>query len=230
MLKVITLSRQLGSDGDTIASRAADALYLDLVDHSRLRRAAVVAGVSELAWAELETVGSGDLLDQLTRALRSVPPTPTAEREMGPIASNRAGPLDGIFAPPLPPAAIALADSVHVVEQIVRHLADIGGVLIVGNGVQMILAHRPDVLHVSVIAPLDQRIATIQQREGISTGEARRKVTANDRSCAEYLRRFYKAHWDDPLLYQLVLNTGQLSSEAAAAAITAAAQATKRVA
>jgi cytidylate kinase len=224
-MTVITLARQLGSGGDEIASRVAEALYLELVDHSRLRRAAVVAGVSEMAWAEMEMVGRGDFVEQITKALRSVPPTPAIERELYPITATRAGPLDGIFAPSLPPASIALADSVRILEQVVRHLADSDNVLIVGNGGQMILAGRPGVLHVSVVAPFEQRATAVQQRESISAAEARRRVRASDRNGAEYLRRFYQVRWDDPMLYHLTLNTGQISQAAAATAIVSAARA-----
>ncbi|HEY64274.1 MAG TPA: cytidylate kinase-like family protein [Caldilineae bacterium] len=224
-MMVITLSRQLGSGGDEIASRVAEVLDLDLVDHARLRRAAVAAGVSELAWEELELIGRGDLVEQLTKALRSVPPTPTSERELFPILTPRAGPLDGIFAPPLPPASIALAESVRILEDVVNRLADTGRVLIIGGGGQAILANRPGVLHVSIIAPFEQRVTTVQRREGISLAEARRKVRASDRNRAEYLRRFYDVHWDDPALYHLTLNTGRLSRAVAAAAIIAAARA-----
>jgi len=223
-MTVITLSRQLGSGGDEIASHVAEVLQLDLIDHSRLRRAAVAAGVSEMAWEEIELVGRGDFMEQLTKALRSVPPASVAEREIYPLATAQTGPLDGIFAPPLPPASIALAESVRILEGVVKRLADIGRVLIVGGGGQIILAGRPGVLHVSIIAPFAQRVATVQGREGISVTLARRKVRASDRNRAEYLRRFYHVRWDDPMLYHLTLNTGQLTRAAAVAAIVAAAQ------
>ncbi len=224
-MTIITLSRQLGSGGDEIASRVAEALHLDLIDHTRLRRAAVTAGVPEMAWEELASVGRGDLVDSLTKALRSVPPTPLSERELTPILTARAGPLDGIFAPPLPPASIALAESVRILEEVIRRLAKGGNVLIIGNGAQAILRDHPGVLHVSIIAPFEQRVATVQQREGLSLARARRKVRLSDRNRAEYLRRFYKVRWDDPTLYHLTLNTGRISRVAAAATIVAAAKA-----
>jgi cytidylate kinase len=223
-MTVITLSRQLGSGGDEIAGHVAEVLQLDLIDHSRLRWAAVAAGVSEMAWEEMELVGRGDFMEQLTKALRSVPPTPVTEREIYPIPTAPVGPLDGIFAPPLPPASIALAESVRILESVMRRLADAGRVLIVGGGGQVILANRPGVLHVSIVAPFAQRVATVQGREGISVTQARRKVRASDRNRAEYLRRFYRVRWDDPMLYHLTLNTGRLTRAEAVAAIVSATQ------
>ncbi len=223
-MTIITLSRQLGSGGDEIANRVAEALQLDLIDRARLRRAAMSAGVPEMAWEELELVGRGDLVDSLTKALRSVPPTPLEEREQMPILAAHTSPLDGIFAPPLPPASIALAESVRILEELVRRLAEAGNVIIIGSGAQVILADHPNALHVSVIAPFEQRVATVQQREGIPLAQARRKVRASDRSRAEYLRRFYRVRWDDPKLYHLTLNTGRLTRVAAAAIIVAAAR------
>ncbi len=223
-MKVITLSQQLGSGGDAIAAQVAADLYLEVIDHGRLRRAAVVAGVSELAWAELEMIGRGDLVDRLTKALRRVPPTAPTEQEPVALSANLSGPLDGLFVPFLPPAAVALAGSVRILEQVVRHLADVGSVLFVDNGAQMILAGRDDVLHVAVIAPFEQRVAAVQARNGSSLTETRRQVRSSDRNQIEYLRRFYQARWDDPLLYHLVVNTGQLTIAQATATIVAAAR------
>ncbi|GAB4563393.1 MAG: hypothetical protein Kow0047_12250 [Anaerolineae bacterium] len=221
---VITLSRQLGSGGDWIATRVAEILNLELIDHTRLRRIAVAAGVSEMAWEEIELVGRGDFVAQITKALRSVPATPLSEREINPFLALPPSPLDGIFVPPLPPASIAMAESVRILEQVIRHLAEVGNALIIGAGSQAILQGHPGVLHVSIIAPFEHRVKVVQEREGLTTAQARRKVRESDNNRAEYLRRYYRVRWNNPMLYHLTLNTGQISLDAAVSAIVAAAR------
>jgi len=43
---------------------------------------------------------------------------------------------------------------------------------------------------------------------------ARLQVEASDRSRRDYLRRDYHVNWDDPELYDLILNSSRLSVDA----------------
>jgi cytidylate kinase len=78
---------------------------------------------------------------------------------------------------------------------------------------------------VQVVAPLDLRIARVVEREGISVAAARRLVRDGDQARSDYLARYHNVRWLDPLLYHLVINTGQTSIEAAVSLIVHAAQA-----
>lgn len=108
------------------------------------------------------------------------------------------------------PTAAALRLYHEKVAAVIEDLAAAGNVLLVGRGGQMVLAGRSGVLHVRVIAPLAQRVATVQARCGISAAAAAARVEASDRVRAALLRRDYGVKWDDPALYDLVLNMAQL--------------------
>ena len=88
--------------------------------------------------------------------------------------------------------------------------------MIVGRGGQAILRNKPDVLHVRVEAPLDNRVQRLAGRANYSLGGAQDAAIKHDRASADYLNRFYHIDWSDPLLYDLVLNTGRLTVDAAA--------------
>jgi cytidylate kinase len=45
---------------------------------------------------------------------------------------------------------------------------------------------------------------------------AQDRIVERDAASADYLKRFYKVAWEDPLLYHLVINTGKVSLEQAA--------------
>ena len=53
---------------------------------------------------------------------------------------------------------------------------------------------------------------------------ARQQAQASDRLRADYLARYHGAHWLDPFLYHLIINTGQTSVETAVAVIVQAAR------
>lgn len=109
-------------------------------------------------------------------------------------------------------------------EQVVLEQAQEGNVVIVGRAGQAILGSRPDVLHVRVIAPLLLRAERQAVQAGVSWDSAMAQVEASDLHRARFLRRFYQVKLDDPLLYHLVINTGNLSVSQAAGLIVFAAR------
>ncbi len=104
---------------------------------------------------------------------------------------------------------------IHAVKAVMLELANQGNAIIVGRGGQVVLAGRPDVLHVRTVAPLELRVARIAERYGISLGAARAQVKASDRQRRIFLKRFYNIDANDPLLYDLVINTARMTAETA---------------
>jgi cytidylate kinase len=101
-------------------------------------------------------------------------------------------------------------------QAVMEELADAGATVIVGRAGQVILQRRPDVLHVKVFAPVEVRVERIAAQQNISLESAHAQVEASDRARSSFLRRFYHARWDDPALYDIVINTARLSPEQAA--------------
>lgn len=140
-------------------------------------------------------------------------------RELINLAARRAGApemalaaideLDLLGLTPSPQAQKAYIDEVN---RIVNELAEQGNVVILGRAGQVILHGRPETLHVRIFAPQPLRIKRIAEKLGVTLDKAAAQVEASDRYRARYLRRFYRARWDDPALYHLVLNTAHLTS------------------
>src|SRR5512146_879462 len=61
---------------------------------------------------------------------------------------------------------------IHAVKYVMQGLADEGNVIIVGRGGQVVLAGRPDVLHVRTVAPVEVRAARLMERHHISLAAA----------------------------------------------------------
>ncbi len=215
---IITLSRQLGSQGDTIAARVAAALGLKLVDRECVHQAALAAGVPEEYLRKLMYEGqrsmAADLLDSLSGSgmLRDAP-------------AQAPTPLLGIFAPMLTPTALSLEEAAATVDLVIKDIASQGDMLLLGQGGQSVFCGYEGACHIQVVAPMDLRIARVAQLERITLAAARRRVRANDAARAEYVARFHGVNWHDPLLYHLVINTGQTPVDVAVSLIVHAAQA-----
>lgn len=113
----------------------------------------------------------------------------------------------------------------QAVNAVVLELAGKGNVVLIGRAGQRILENFPGTLHVRLIAPLDQRIQRVAQQQNISLDAARAQIEASDQHRRQYLKRYYHADWEDPSLYDLVINTGRISCGAACELICLAARA-----
>jgi cytidylate kinase len=109
-----------------------------------------------------------------------------------------------------------------------------GNMVIVGRGGQVILGTYPDVLHVRVQAPLEERLQRVRGYPSLAgrtfsdSVEARRAaqdlIISSDARSEEYMWRFYGVDWSDPQLYHMVINTSKSSLELAASVIIEAAR------
>jgi cytidylate kinase len=94
-------------------------------------------------------------------------------------------------------------------------LASLGSVILIGRGAHLVTARLPNVLHVRLVAPFEQRVARMQELRKLPRKAALALVRREDRGRARYLKKYFGADVDDPLLYHLVLNTGRVSYDEA---------------
>jgi cytidylate kinase len=101
-------------------------------------------------------------------------------------------------------------------------LAELGNVILIGRGGNVVTAKIPRVLHVRLVAPLEDRIERICRADNRTPDEARIFCLEEERARARYLKTYFNADVSDPLRYHLVLNTGLLGCDAAAQIIASA--------
>ena len=195
---VITVSQQYGSNGSNIAAMLALKLGWQLRDHEILAQVAHRLGIPQEE-AALYDEHAYSLVDRLLLYLQFA----TTEA-MEAWAKQCVLPLSPHSQEQLYHQALQ-----HVVETI----ACTGNVVIVGHGAGLLLANRPNVLHVRVVAPLAQRVHSVMQRELLDEMQALARIQQKDRSLARYLQSQYHRHVNDPLLDDLVINSGNLDAE-----------------
>jgi hypothetical protein len=112
---------------------------------------------------------------------------------------------------------------VRAVSETILKLAELGHVILIGRGANVITAKLPHVLHVRLVGSFEKRLARVMESRGWDARQAREFIEKEDRGRARYLREHFKAEIDDPLLYDLVFNTDRLSCELVAELIAEAA-------
>ena len=102
----------------------------------------------------------------------------------------------------------------------VLELAEQDNVIVRGWGSPFLLRTVTHVLRVRVCAPLHVRIATLKQRlNSDDENFIRQEILTNDMAHERLLKRMVRADWQDPLLYDLVINTERVPIEEAVALV-----------
>jgi cytidylate kinase len=100
---------------------------------------------------------------------------------------------------------------VKLVAETILQLAEVGNVIIVGRGANIVTAKLPHVLHVRLVANLEERIERVCREYNKTPDEARRYCLEEDPARTRYIKTYFKTDINDPLHYHLVINTSKVS-------------------
>lgn len=103
----------------------------------------------------------------------------------------------------------------HFLQAVLTDYARKGNVIMVGRGGQVLLRDLPGVLHLRVVAPFEVRLRRFMEREKIDEKQATRILRRSDRDSAGFIHSFFDVDWDNPALYDLVINTHKVSVDTA---------------
>jgi len=106
-------------------------------------------------------------------------------------------------------------DATRALVQVVKVLAETGGVVIHGRGGAFILRDKAD-LRLRVVSTERKRLQEVMRRRDLDEHEAGIFMRAGDSRRTAFVRLLFHADVDDPRAYDLVLNTQHLEPEAAA--------------
>lgn len=96
---------------------------------------------------------------------------------------------------------------VYKTTQTILSLAEIGNVVIIGRGANIVTAHLANTFHVRFVAPLENRIKYVQQHCGYDLKKATEFLKKDDHERKNYISTYFHKQIDDPLLYHLTINT-----------------------
>ena len=197
---LITISREYGAGGSTVARAVAERLGWRLVDNQLVEEIARRAGMTT-AEAQERVERGPTFVERLVRALAASNP------ELLTPASVQ------------PPEAED-ARLKQITEQVVSESASSHAVL-VGRAASAVIGRRADALHIKLVGTIEYRRQVIADRLGVTPDEADRKIRDVDAHRAEYHRRWYQRDWADARHYHLVINVGWVGLDRAAALIVA---------
>lgn len=189
-MNAITISRQYGSGGGEVAARLAQRLQWQLIDHEIVAQVARELGMPEEE-AEVHDERTESFISRVLGSMQLASPELLANAPIVPLSP---GTQEQIYH--------------EALCRVVETAANTGNAVIVGRAGQVILAKRRDTLHVRIVAPFEQRVRYVMQREGLDEANARARIQQKDRDRTRYLQAQYHRDVNDPVLYDLVLNSG----------------------
>jgi cytidylate kinase len=196
-MSIVTIRGELGSGAPEIGKQVAGKLNADYVDREIIAQVAAQVGESEQKVAAKEMPPS-TLFGRIAEAL-----------------SRDATISEGAY---LPAWQIPLDDFSYLagLRSVIKELAQSQPIVIRGRGSQFILRDYPGTFHVLVVAPLDVRLKRVMENMKSDEETARKEIARFDGSRREFTRRYFHAELEDPINYDLVVNTGHLTFEDAA--------------
>ena len=193
--RAVTISRQSGAGGHVVAARLAE--YL---------QAHGVGGTCP--W----TVFDRNLVDKVLEDHHL--PKRLAQFMPEDRTSDITDTMDELFG--LHPPSWTL---VRQAADTILRLAELGNVILIGRGANIITRSLDYVFHVRLVGSLDRRVQYIANLEHLSPKDAAAFVRREDSGRRRYMKKYFDADVDDPLLYHLVINTDWVAYEDTAALI-----------
>jgi len=193
-MAVITISRQFGAGGKTLGKMIADEFGYTFADSEIIKLVAEMANVSTHFVETVEKEAGG----KFSRFISKMVSKPLVDR----VLKDERGYID---------EEIYLDYLVLIIAQ----MGDDGDVVILGRGSQYILNDHPDAYHVLLIDEFENRVQFMMANYDLSKSRAAQVVRAEDKRRKNLYQKLGKTDYDNPFLYNLVLNMSKVRLEQA---------------
>ena len=190
MKSIITLGRQLGSNGKLIGKALAEKLGIPFYDKALIARSAKESGLSEHLFDGIEEKPTHSLLYSLVMGVQSTKGLYYQYNDM----------LNG--------------DNIFKVQaDVIKSIAEEGSCVIVGRCADYILRDNPHLVRLFLCADENTRIQNLMERDKMTEKVAKSAVTKADKRRANYYNFYTNNIWGDVKNYDLCLNTAGLSKD-----------------
>jgi len=213
-MSVVTIRGNMGSGAPEVGKLIAGKLYFDYVDREIIDKVADLLQ-GEKHDIEMKEMPPGSLSRRIGEALRRAYPTP---RKVGLLPRWEYEDVS------LPTWEKHLDDAHYLagLESVIRDLAKSSSIVIRGRGSQFILKDYPGILRILIVAPLALRVRRISESSKSDERTAKKEIENYDSSRREFIKRYFHENLENPLDFDMVINTEFFTYEDAAALITSA--------
>jgi cytidylate kinase len=192
LLPTVTVSREKGSGGSSIARLVADQLGFVFFDKEIVDEVARSASVDRLVVERLDERSRHSIKESTDHAMR-----------------RHAFSLDTYIA--------------HLTKTILT-IGEKGRAVLVGRGAHLLIPVER-CFRVRVVAPIELRLERVSTAAGLERSVAEGVITDTDGQRSQFVQEHFHQSDANPLLFDLVINTGGITVKTAAALVVSAVQA-----
>ena len=174
-MAIITVSRELGSLGTTVARAVAKALKYRYLDKETFSQAIEEYGVSKMK------------IEKYDERKPTLWDTFSTDRDK----------------------------FLHFMKSVIYKFVAQGNGIVVGRGGQVLLHRLPGTLSIRFRASMGQRVERVMEKHKCDSKQAEKAIRESDIDRSAFHKFFFNVSWDDPDLYDLIVNTDSLSLQSA---------------
>ena len=204
---VITISREIGSGGGSVARKLAEKLNVPCADKQLLQS---LEEKFNLTRAGIEHLKSSKK-NWFTDLFKRVAPTSKASIEVG----------GHVFSSDVVQEDVTLKDIYEAEVEILNAIADEGSCVITGRSAFFILKDRPNKVDIFITAPKEARIKRVMDKQNMSREDAIELIQKIDEGRDNYVKRFTGLSRYDMRNYDLILDMNSLTEDEATEKILA---------
>ncbi|KPJ77704.1 MAG: hypothetical protein AMJ54_06895 [Deltaproteobacteria bacterium SG8_13] len=188
-MAVITISRQFGAGGKTLALKVAEKLHYTVAHEQIIEKMAEMAELTPQGIRIFEAESDYGSVDDVAK----LAPKSFISRIFDPQrkymdAQQYAG----------------------LLNKIVPQIVEKGNIVVLGRGAQFILKDRKNTYHVLLVADETDRIRFMQETYQLSYEQARQAVAKQGKRRMKLMKLFHSEGYDLPEHYDLVLNMSKI--------------------
>jgi cytidylate kinase len=201
-MAVVTISRQFGAGGWTLAKKLVERFAFELVNEQAIDDLARKQKVSPDWLKAVEKEASSNLLSTISSAVST-----------GIFYRSPSAPREGF-------EGMEHKRYIDYLAHVMGAMADQGGFVIVGRGAQFVLKGHPKAIHVLLIAEYEDRVQFLIKGYNLSRQEAEDLIREKERQRAAVGEKIFKSDINDLRLYHVMVNTSLVPFAWAADAIS----------
>lgn len=186
---VITIARGFGSGGRMIGMELANKLNITYIDNEILQMASEESGIGEAFFVHAD--------ERIHKSF---------------LKKSAINPIDRIITP-ASSKFISNENLFNYQKKIILRLAMEESCVIIGRAADYILRTFPNVVSVNIQAPMDACVDSIMNRMLVDEKEAERLIKTTDKYRADYYRYYTGKEWDNPVNYDICINSQRVGRE-----------------
>jgi cytidylate kinase len=191
-MAVITISRQFGAGGKTLALKVAEKLDYQIAHEQIIEKMAEMVELNQegirIFETEFDFSSGGDVAKLAPKSF------------IGRIFDSQRKYMDA-------------QHYARLLHEIVPQIVEEGNMIILGRGAQFILKDRKDTYHILLVADETDRIRFMEETYQLSREQARQAVAKQGKRRTKLMKLFHPEGYDLPEHYDLVLNMSKIDMD-----------------